>query len=202
MQNEVTYYRNSSGLLSTPIFVEDYYPYGLTRVTQQSSGFVEAKQYIAQYADVAVGVSVVFLEVVHALAQLHRVEHDLLDCGEDTLLESGTIDTSGRSYLGSFGVGATLESRFIQSGRLASVLAKSTAFSATASVVMNGTISARSLISNAAGTLAGRAAQVSMSYAAGSALQTSLSQLSQALASLSAQIAVLQVSAPSRTQGK
>jgi hypothetical protein len=116
--------------------------------------------------------------------------------------QNGTLDTSGKSYLGSFGVGAALESPLIQSGRWMSVLAKSTAVSVTASYAMNGTISARSVISNAAGTLAGRAAQVSMSYPAGSALQTSLSALSQALASLSAQIAVLQASAPSRSQGK
>jgi hypothetical protein len=116
--------------------------------------------------------------------------------------QNGTLDTSGKSYLGSFGVGAALESPLIQSGRWMSVLAKSTAVSVTASYAMNGTISARSVISNAAGTLAGRAAQVSMSYPAGSALQTSLSALSQALAGLSAQIAVLQASAPSRSQGK
>jgi RHS repeat-associated protein len=35
----------------TPLFVEDYYPYGSTRVTQQFTGFVEPKQYVAQYAD-------------------------------------------------------------------------------------------------------------------------------------------------------
>jgi RHS repeat-associated protein len=35
----------------TPLLVEDYYPYGSTRVTQQFSGFNEQKQYIGQYED-------------------------------------------------------------------------------------------------------------------------------------------------------
>jgi hypothetical protein len=36
---------------STPIEILDYYPYGSTPVSQQTSGFNEAKQHIGQYED-------------------------------------------------------------------------------------------------------------------------------------------------------
>ncbi len=83
--------------------------------------------------------------------------------------QSGSVDPSGKSYVESFAIGAGQESKLVQSGRLVSVLAKSTAFSAFGSLVINnGTISPRSLVANAAGVLAGRITQTAMSYAPGS----------------------------------
>jgi len=115
--------------------------------------------------------------------------------------QNGTVDKSGNTYATAFGFGAMQESRLIQSGSLTSVLAKSTAFSAFASSITNdGVVSARSLVSNAAGALAGRITQTAMSYVPESAQRVLLTQLSQAVASLAAQIGTLQAMAPSQSQ--
>jgi hypothetical protein len=52
------------------------------------------------------------------------------------------------------------------------------------------------MVANTAGTLAGQITQVAGSYARGSAMNVTLMQLSKAVASLSAQIATLQATAP------
>ena len=114
--------------------------------------------------------------------------------------QNGTLDKSGNSYVGAFLAGAGQETRFIQSGRITSVLAKSTAFQATTNMLINGTVSARSLVANTAGTLAGRITQTATSYSQGSATRVLLTQLSQAVASLAVQIGVLQATAPSQSQ--
>jgi hypothetical protein len=107
---------------------------------------------------------------------------------------------SGNSYVASFGAGAALESKLVQGGRLPSVLSKSTFLSGVANYAISGSVSLRSTISNAAGTLAGRITQTAMSYSAGSAQRVLLTQLSQAVASLAAQVATLQATAPSQKQ--
>ena len=115
--------------------------------------------------------------------------------------QNGGVDTSGKSYVGSFALGAAQESKLVQSGRLVSVLAKSTAFSAFGSLVANnGSISTRSLVANAAGVLAGRITETALSYSPGSTQRVLFTQLSQAIASLGAQIATLQATAPSQSK--
>src|SRR5262249_44661892 len=46
---------NSTNVLTdasgTPLVVDDYYPYGSTRISQTTGGFNEQKQYIGQYQD-------------------------------------------------------------------------------------------------------------------------------------------------------
>ena len=115
--------------------------------------------------------------------------------------QNGSLDKSGGTYATAFGAGTVQESRLIQSKGWISTLVKSTAFAAGASAFMNnGAISTRSLISNAAGTLAGRITQTSMSYPTQSATRLLLNQLSQAVASLAVQIGVLQATAPSQSK--
>ena len=110
--------------------------------------------------------------------------------------QNGAIDKYGNSYAGDFVVGAGQEAGLIQSGGIASVLGKSTVFSAGTSIIMSGTISTRSLLSNAAGTLAGRITQAAGTYAAGSAMSVKLMQLSKAVVSLAAQIGTLKATGP------
>jgi hypothetical protein len=115
--------------------------------------------------------------------------------------QNGRLDKSGDSYVPAFAVGAAQESKVIQSGTLPSVLVKTTAFSGSASLIINnGVVSTRALVSNAAGTLAGRITQTAMSYAPGSAERILFTQLSQAIASLAAQIGTLQATAPSQSK--
>ncbi len=45
--------------------------------------------------DALAGVSVVFLEVIHTLAELSRFEHDLLNRGEDAIFKNRPLKTYG-----------------------------------------------------------------------------------------------------------
>jgi hypothetical protein len=36
---------------ATPLVVDDYYPYGSTRISQTTGSFNEQKQYVGQYQD-------------------------------------------------------------------------------------------------------------------------------------------------------
>lgn len=110
--------------------------------------------------------------------------------------QNGTLDRTGNSYALQFAFGAGAESPVVQRGALPSVIAKTTALSGFGSYVTNGTLSARSLVANAAGTLAGQITQAAGMHAQGSVMNVTLMQLSKAVASLAAQIGTLQATAP------
>jgi hypothetical protein len=87
-----------------------------------------------------------------------------------------------------------------KSGPIASLLPKTALFSTVESYALKGSFSARSVVANTANALAGRISQTATSYAIGSAQRQLLSQLSEAVAGLAAQIGVLSATAPSQKQ--
>jgi hypothetical protein len=116
--------------------------------------------------------------------------------------QEGTLDRTGNSYALQFGFGAGTELPLIQTGSLLGMIGKSTVVSGFANYAVSGTLSARSLVANAAGTLAGRIGQAAGGYAAGSAMNATLMQLSKAVASLAAQIGTLQATASDKKKDK
>jgi hypothetical protein len=106
----------------------------------------------------------------------------------------GSVDKSGNSYALPFVLGTVQETSLIQRENFVSTLVRSTVYTAATSYALNGTVTTLGLLSNAAGALASHSTQIAASYAAGTAMHGTLTQISQALVGLSAQLAVVQAS--------
>jgi hypothetical protein len=115
--------------------------------------------------------------------------------------QNGSFDKSGSSYAVSFGLGVG-ETPFLKSGSLPSLAIKSVGLSVGEQYFFQGSVSPSLVLANVAGTLAGRAGAAAGKYAAGSTRNVLLTQLSETLANLSAQLAVLQVTSSQTKSGK
>jgi hypothetical protein len=115
--------------------------------------------------------------------------------------QNGTFDKSGSSYAVSFGLGVG-ETPFLKSGSLPSLAAKSVGLSVGEQYFFQGIVSPRLVLANVAGALAGRAGAAAGNYAAGSTRNVLLTQLSETLTNLSAQLAVLQVASSQTKSSK